>query len=386
MKGSLQIKNGIYQAVFYSKDENGKQKTIWKSTGIPAARGNKRKAEQRMLEIREELLDCPPTKETLFVDYAKKWLRYVMGHIDPVTYQGYKQYVERHIIPYFKSKELLLHKVSVRDIESYYVYKSSNGRLDGKSGGLSYHSLKRHSVVLNMIFREAVRDNIIKVNPCIDARIPKPKVSSAPAINFYTTEQCSKLLEVTSGTVLHDMIYITFIYGLRRSELMGLRWCDIDFEKEILTIQHTVVVNGDLVVEKDSTKTKSSNRVYPLLSDVKKILEKIKNDQKENRALFGNCYENSDYVFVKEDGSKFYPSYPTQGLQKTIKKYDLPPIRWHDLRHSCASMLILKGWGMKDISDWLGHSGIAITMNLYTHLDIAHKRDMAKNLEGILGI
>ena len=182
------------------------------------------------------------------------------------------------------------------------------------------------------------------------------------------------------------MIYITFIYGLRRSELMGLRWCDIDFENDLLTIQHTVVVNGDLVVEKDSTKTKSSNRVYPLLSDVKKILEKIKKDQQENRALFGNCYEDSDYVFVKEDGSKLHPSYPTQSLQKTIKKYDLPPIRWHDLRHSCASMLILKGWGMKDISDWLGHSGIAITMNLYTHLDIAHKRDMAKNLEGILDI
>ena len=103
-------------------------------------------------------------------------------------------------------------------------------------------------------------------------------------------------------------------------------------------------------IVKDSTKNKSSNRVYPLLSDVREILLRIKAQQEEYKKMFGNCYTETAYVFARPDGKMYYPSYPSKLLKKTLLKHNLKYIRFHDLRHSCASMLIMKGWQMKDIS------------------------------------
>ncbi len=385
MTGSLQIKNNVYQAVFSYQDRNGKRKTLWRSTGIPAVRGNKRKAEKRFLELQNEVTaefeEMPPEDRNIsFGDFTEIWSDTIRNQVSEITYEGYKQYLRCHIVPYFSEYKLC--KITFRDIEKYYADKINSGRADGK-GGLSYQSVKRHSTVLNMIFNEAIRRQLIKSNPCQLARIPKTQTVSKR--NFYTVEQCEALLEATEGTILHDMIYITFMYGLRRSEMMGLRWSDVDFKNDTVTIRHTVTIVGSKVSENNTTKTKSSNRSYPLLPDIKDILLRIKQQQKKNAAFLGNCYFRSDYIFTKEDGTLYHPSYPTHALPDVIAKNNLAPIRWHDLRHSCASMLILKGWSMKDISDWLGHSGIGITMDLYTHLDMAHKKEMGQKLADVFG-
>jgi integrase len=164
---------------------------------------------------------------------------------------------------------------------------------------------------------------------------------------------------------------------------MGLKWSAVDFANDTLTIQHTVVLQKK-VVRKDKTKNRTSNRVYPLLPEVRDILECIKKQQEENRKTFGNCYEESDYIFVKKNGKQYYPSYPTHELAKIIGKNKLEHIRWHDLRHSTASFLIRKGWQMKEISDWLGHQSIETTMNIYGHLSMEHKREISKGLNGLL--
>lgn len=378
-KGSLQIKNNTYQAVFYYDG-----KTVWRSTGIKAIRGNKRKAEQRMNKILAEYEDNPTIFDKIdFTHYIKIWLNDVKNHIDLITYEGYSQYANKHIIPYFEPKKLKLQDVKLSDIESYYKYKSISGRLDGKQGGLSYRSIKLHSVVLNLVFEYAMRNKLIKENPCQFAKIPNTAKRSKKIIDFYTPEQCNKLLGITQGTILHDMILITFLYGLRRSELMGLKWDAVDFDKNTVTIQHTVVVN-DTVVAKDSAKNKSSRRTYPLLDEVKDLLLKRKEEQKEYKKLFGNCYTDTAYVFTKENGNTYYPAYPTHSLRKVIEQNDLPHLRWHDLRHSTASMLLEKGWSMKDISEWLGHSNINITMDTYTAINLDRKRTLSNSLNGIL--
>ena len=181
----------------------------------------------------------------------------------------------------------------------------------------------------------------------------------------------------------HDPLY-GIMYGLRRSELMGLRWSAVDFEDNKITIQHTVEVQTNLVIVKDSTKNRSSNRVYPMLSDVREILLRLKREQEDNKKTFGNCYTDTDYVFARPDGKMFYPSYPSKLLKKVLVRNNLKYIRFHDLRHSCASMLIMKGWQMKDISDWLGHADIGTTMNIYGHLNMGYKRKLGKQLENLL--
>ncbi len=337
-----------------------------------------------MNEILSEYEDNPSMFDKIdFTRYITLWLNDVKNHIDLITYEGYSQYANKHIIPYFEPKKLKLQDVKLSDIEGYYKYKSISGRLDGKQGGLSYRTIKLHSVVLNLVFEYAVRNKLIKDNPCTYAVIPQTAKRSKKKVDFYTAEQCHKLLNTVKGEPLYDMVYITFMYGLRRSELMGLKWSAVDFDNATIDICHTVVVNSS-IIEKDKTKTESSCRTYPLLDDVRAILLKRKSEQEEYKKLFGDCYINTDYIFTREDGSKYYPSYPTQALSKVLKKSELKRIRWHDLRHSCACMLLEKGWSMKDISEWLGHSQISITMDIYGHISMDRKRTLGNSLNGVL--
>ena len=113
-------------------------------------------------------------------------------------------------------------------------------------------------------------------------------------------------------------------------------------------------------------------------------LLRIKAQQEEYKKMFGNCCADTDYVFARPDGKMYYPSYPSKLLKKTLLKHNLKYIRFHDLRHSCASMLIMNGWPMKDISDWLGHADINTTMNIYGHLSMEYKRKLGQQLENLL--
>lgn len=379
MKGSLQIKKNNKYYVYVRI--NGKQKAI--PTGIEAVRGNKRKAEAKMIEILSELDDNPHMYDKiLFVDYAMKWLKSNEKQVDIITYTANQKQLKQHIIPYFKPLNLYLQHIKPSDIEGYYNCKAISGRMDGKSGGLSKGSLKRHGSIMRCIFDMALHDDLIKKNPCDYAKIPN--IDTVPQeVNIYTAEQCKRLLEVTQNEIFHDMIYITFMYGLRRSELMGLRWCDVDFNNNTITISHTAVASG-VMIRKDKTKTSSSHRSYPLLSDIREMLLNIKMRQEENKKLFGNCYTNTGYVFVKEDGTAYYPDYPTKKLKKVIKKFDLPYIKFHELRKSCVTMLIEKGWSMKDVCEWVGHSDISVTMNIYAQVTMSRKQELANGLTGTL--
>ncbi len=379
MKGSLQIKSNKYYAVFRV---NGKIK--WHNLNVEAKRGNKRKAEEAMSKLLVQYSENSKMFGKIkFTEYIKLWLDEVKNQIDIITHEGYTQYAEKHIIPYFEKKQMFIQDIKISDIEAYYNYKAKTGRLDGKPGGLSQRTIKLHSVVLSLVFKKAIRDEIITSNPCEYARIPKVSNSHQTVASFYTSKQCQSLLCAVEGTPLYAMIYITILYGLRRSELIGLKWGAVDFENNTITINHTVVIQTTIVA-KNKTKNRTSMRIYPLLDDVKGILINLKNEQDKNRMIFGDCYTENGYVFTKEDGTVFYPSYPTHELQKCLKRNNLPHIRWHDLRHTTASLLILKGWQMKEISEWLGHADIGTTMNIYGHIDMEHKRELGNTLNGLL--
>ena len=143
--------------------------------------------------------------------------------------------------------------------------------------------------------------------------------------------------------------------------------------------QHTVV-KVSTVDRKDSAKTKDSYRSYPLLPMIKEALLKHKAEQEKNKELFGNCYEDSDYVFVWPDGTPYSPDFISRKFSKILKKYNMKKIRFHELRHSSASMLLAMGVTLKDVQTWLGHSDISTTADIYTHLDMGHKFETAEKL------
>lgn len=379
MTGSLQIKNEKYYIVLNTYVD-GKRIKKWISTGL-TVKGNKRKAEQMLRDVLQayEKKNAQPKNDVLFSDYVRVWLSDIKQSVDEVTFQGYEVLAKTHVLPYFDEKGLVLQKLTSDDLQSYFDNKSLHGRIDG-SGGLSPRSLRLHMNIINQTINLARKNGVINSNPCEFVKLPK---SERYEYEFYSVEEMTQLFNAVKDDVLYPLIRITALYGLRRSELLGLQWDSVDFENNRLTIKHTVS-KVTKAVAKDKTKNASSFRSFPLTADAKEIFLDAKAKEIENRKLFGKSYNENDYVFKWDDGHTFSPDYISKHFAKILKMNNLRHIRFHELRHSCASMLINSGFDLKAVQDWLGHADIKMTANIYGHLDVARKKSMAEKLNDSL--
>lgn len=379
LTGSLQIKNDRYYVVLNLK-EDGKYKKKWITTKL-STKGNKRKATEFLNNILNEYsaLNFQNKKESIkFTDYLDKWLESKKGKIEQSTWEGYYNSTVKHLIPYFEKLDLDIQSLKPKHIIDYYEFKFSGGRRDGKSGGLSNKSIKEHSVVIKNALNNAVIEELIDRNPSLNVPLPKRKEETKRV--FLNAEQANELLKLFRGHRLQPLVYITLYYGLRRSEVLGLKWNAVDFENHEIRINHTVVRNLT-VVAKDRTKSECSRRKYFLLPEVEELLKNVKKSQQRNQKLFGKEYKKSDYIFTWENGRPYNPNYITSAFQKHLKKNNFPKMRFHDLRHSCASILYDKGWSLKDIQEWLGHADLETTGDIYTHISQSRKEIMANNIK-----
>ena len=380
MTGSLTVKNGKYYAVL-NVYENGKRKKKWISTDLPE-KGNKRKAEQFLREklAEYERMEGIVRSDVRFSDYVRIWLEQIARTVDPVTMQGYQVTADGHILPYFDEKKTALADTDCKVLQQYIDLKHSRGRLDGK-GGLSPKSLRAHKNIISQALDMAVKNKLISSNPCQFVILP-PLVRYEST--FYNDKQLKDLFCALRDDPIFPMVKITALYGLRRSELLGLQWDSIDFERKTMTIRHTVSKVTE-VIAKDKTKNASSRRTFPLIADALEIFQQAKCQEKQNRLAFGREYQENSYVFKWADGHTYSPDYVSHRFNDLLKKHNLPHIRFHELRHSCASMLISMGWSLKDVQEWLGHSDIQMTANIYSHLDIARKTNIAASLADKFG-
>ena len=317
--------------------------------------------------------------EVLFSDAVRRWLEDVRHRVDEVTYQGYEVQARAHILPYFDDLQIRLCDVDGETLQTYINVKAKFGRSDGH-GGLSAVSLRQHKNVLNQTLKLAQRDGLIQTNPADLVVMPHAAQFTG---TFYTEAQMRDLLTAVKNERLYPIIYVTALYGLRRSEVLGLKWDSINFAMQTLTIRHTVA-RVTKVVEKNKTKNASSFRSFPLTDDAVRLFKILLQQEQYYRNHFGKDYIDNDYVFTWEDGHPYSPDYVSHTFHKLLKKCDLPHIRFHDLRHTCASMLLSEGYGLKDVQEWLGHSDIKMTANIYGHLDIRRKRSIANGLEQAL--
>lgn len=382
MTGSLQIKNGKFYMVINTY-ENGKRKMKWVATGL-SEKGNKRKAEQMLRDTlhqyeKEAISPKQRGSEIRCADYLRYWLKTMERRVDVVTLQAYTLLMNRHIVPYFEENGAMLSDVSRRQIQTFLDEKATNGRLDGK-GGLSAKSVRELKNLLHQTFDQAIRDELIEVNPCSLLILP-PK--ETPTAKFYSPKQLNELLAAIHDEPLYPMIRTAIVYGLRRSELLGLKWDSIDFEGDTLTISHTVV-KVTTIVEKDKTKSKSSHRSFPLLPEMREMFLALRREQEKCRKEFGRAYVKTDYVFCWPDGHPFSPDYVSRKFSRLLKAHGFEHIRFHELRHSCASLLINQGYSLKDVQEWMGHADIAVTANIYGHLEIQRKLDMAAKMSSCI--
>lgn len=233
----------------------------------------------------------------------------------------------------------------------------------------------------------AYRSDYILTNPA--DKIERPKMPKFKA-KFYTAEQMAMLFEKLKGDPYEYIYKLTAIYGLRRSEVTGLRWSAIDFEKNTLTIDHAVVqceMDGKRrVISKDKMKNQSSMRTLPLLPIVKDILLTLRYRQEERENKYGKYYNRQylNYVCVDEVGMLIRPDTLTTHFKSFLVRNNLPVIRLHELRHSCASILIASGVSMKAVQEWLGHITFSTTADIYSHLNFSSKLGIADTLSDIL--
>lgn len=381
MTGSLTVKNGKYYAVL-NVYENGKRKKKWINSGLPE-KGNKRKAEQFLREklAEYERMEGIVQTDIRFSDYIRHWMKQIVRKVDEVTYQGYETLADSHVLPYFDHLNVALKEVDHVILQRYIDEKGSNGRLDGK-GGLSARSLRLHKNILNQALNLAVQSKLIPANPCQFVDLPQ---CTRYESSFYNEKQLQALFTALRDDPILPLVKITALYGLRRSELLGLQWDSIDFDKKTMTIRHTVS-KVTKVVAKDKTKNASSHRTFPLNQETVEIFQRAKRMEERNRATFGSQYQENSYVFKWPDGHLYSPDYLSHRFNDLLKKHNLPHIRFHELRHSCASMLIAMDYTLKDVQEWLGHSDVKMTANIYAHLDVARKTSIADSLTDKFGM
>lgn len=382
---SLQIKNNIYQVVLNYKDINGKRKQKWVSTGLNEKGNNKRLANQKMQEILanfKESLNNTSSKndDKLFISYLKEWLLDIKNTIEENTYDSYKVIVNK-TCDYFENTNIILNELKPADIQKFYTYLYSK-ELTGNTV-LHYHNLIRKAL------QTALKLDLILSNPA--DRVERPKKEQFIG-SFYSQTELNRLFNLIKDDPLKIVIYLASFYGLRRSEVLGLKWDAFNFEDNTITIKHKAIQgkkdNKTVVILKDKTKNQSSYRTLPLVPEIISLLKEHKKQIDTNKQLCGNSYnkEYLNYICVDSVGTIFRPEYVTDHftLIMSKNKNTLRKIRFHDLRHSCASLLLAKGIPMKEIQDWLGHSTYSTTANIYAHLEKNTKNKSANILSNTL--
>ena len=377
---SLQIRNGIYQAVLSYK-KNEKWETKWKSTGIKAIKGNKKKAETKKEEIRKKFQeeinsDNIDNEDILFIDYMKNWLKMISSSVEPTTLTGYQGVINGRMTDYFKNTKITLQNIKPKHIQEFYQYLLDDG--------LSGNTVKHYHANIRKALQYAMKTDIILSNPADKVDLPKIEEYKP---KFYTSDEVKILLNEVIGTKLEIPVMIDCFYGFRRSEVIGLKWSAVDFENDTITIDHTITQSSGKLIIRDKTKTKSSKRTLPLEPIVKSFLIELKEKQEKNRELCGDSYNKDylEYICVDNCGNIIRPDYVTETFLKLLKRKNLKIIRFHDLRHTCASILLKNGANMKEIQAWLGHSNYNTTANLYAHLDSSSVNNTGKVMANVFG-
>ncbi len=384
--GHLEIKKGYYYAVLSYLDSAGKRQRPWFASGLPE-KGNKRKAESFLQKTRTEFV-IPPEKEKengleanmLFTDYLEQWLEIVKVRIKIATFASYSSMIKSAIAPYFRNKKLTLKELEARHIQMFYTEKL---RTVKPNSVIHYHA------VIHQALKYAVKTDLIAQNPA--TKVDRPKKNDFQP-TFYDAKEMDQLFSIIKGTKIELVILVTAFYGLRRGEVLGLKWDAIDFDRGTITVKRTVTsVNLDgkhQEIEQDSAKTKSSLRTLPLVANFHEYFTKVKAAQETNKRICGNAYNYrfDGYIFVDEMGDRMKPNYLTNTFPKLLEKHGLKRMRFHDLRHSCASILLANGVPLKQIQEWLGHSDFSTTANIYAHLDYSSKLSSAQAMTAGLAL
>lgn len=376
VRGCLVERKGMYYVIVSYYVENCR-KQCTKSTGIPVNSHRKREAQGVLdLLVREKELELEQQERDKvmhsFADCFERWINYKAERIESTTAWGYKSN-SKTPIEYFRKRNAKIETLQPRDLIAYYEWALAHGRrhVYNKqiSSGLSRRTVQDHAMLIKAFLNDAVVQGIITSNPAEKASVPKEKNNNTKEIAYMDKEQAWAFLKYVKSEPMFERLYLFsklgLYYGLRRSELLGLKWSAIDFARGEIVINHTVVVDEHGINCRNNVKTKSSYRTLPLLEDIRNELLIMMERQKE----FG-IFSKGGYVLLWEDGRIYDPDYISKLFRKAVTRCGCVPVNLtvHGLRHSCCAILFEEGWEIGKVQQWLGHSDIATTANIYNHV------------------
>jgi integrase len=336
--------------------ENRKRKTFYGKT-------RKEVQEQLKIALHEQQQGTLATgaKQTM-KQFLEQWIEEVhRPAVKESSYATYRFWLDKHILPALG--HISLQKLTPQHIQSFYT------RL--LKGGISARSIRSVHALLHKALEHAVRWRLVGRNICKDVSMPRP---ARHEVQPLTKEQAHKLLEVAKGHGLEALITVAVTTGMRRGELFALHWQDVDFDDRSIQVQRTVSRVPKVGYVEYEPKTQRSRRKVVFPPFVLEVLKRHRAQQLEMR-LKASAWEDRDLVFCNTHGGYLHPTHSVVEFQKLLAAAGLPKIRFHDLRHSAATILLSMGVHPKVVQELLGHSQIGMTMDTYSHILPSMQRD-----------
>lgn len=278
----------------------------------------------------------------------------------PVTLGTYKQNILNHIKPYFLNHEMS--KITTQMIERFYAHLS-------QTKSLSARTIQDIHKIIKSSFNTAVKRKYIPYSPAADAEAPKvPKKE----MSVWDLDESVRFLKLCEKHELHLAFLLALTTGMRQSEILALRWKDVDFEQGVLCVRQTLSHDGKQIIQ--DTKTKSSTRTIALIDRTLQDLKKQKKKYDKKRRSAGAFFQDNDLVICTKVGTPVNPRNLLRTFYDLMKKADVPKIRFHDLRHTVATLMLSRNINPKIVKEILGHSDIRVTLDTYSHvLPSVHK-------------
>lgn len=345
-------------------------------------RGTKREAERELTRLLHEVNTggyVDPARVTV-AEYLEKWLEsYAKSSVSAKTYEAYAYLVNSHLSPALGRHTLA--RLQPLHIQRHYTEALESGRKDGQ-GGLSPTSVVHQHRVLRLALQQAVKWGLLVRNPADAVEPPHAQRRERSTLD---RDGVRRLLEAAEGTRLHLPIILAAFCGLRRGEVLGLRWTDCDLEAGCLSVRQAAEQTKAKGIAFKAPKTAKSRRTVALPALVVRALQAHRARQAEQRLLFGPAYQQLGLVVAAEDGSPFTPNRLSIAFRSLVARAGVAAVTFHDLRHSHATLLLQANVHPKIVSERLGHSTIGLTMDTYSHVIPGMQEDAARKIDAAFG-
>ena len=345
-------------------------------TRFKTVRGAKRDAQRELRAILTAVDGCAyvdPSKLTV-AEWLRQWLDEAQHSVARKTLERYREIVERHLVPALGA--IALTKLQAIHIQHYYVEALASGRRDG-TGGLSARTVNHHDRVLNVAMKRARALRLIPTNPVED--VSRPRVEQHE-MQVLEPAECAALLAAARDSRIFPIIILTLGTGLRRGEVLGLRWSDVDLARKIVIVQQSLEQTRAGLAFK-TPKTRKSRRTIALSPTLVEVLHAHRAKQAAERLALGMSRAPDGLTFTRLDGDPIWPDALTKEFGRIVRRAKVRRITFHGLRHTHATDLLRAGVHPKIASERLGHSTVGITLDTYSHATPSLQEDAAMRID-----